>query len=268
MERSGKRIALIQARIGSSRLPGKVLYPLVNDVPSLWLMVERVKRANIDEIVIATSTSQRDDVIVDYEHLPPGCSYFRGSEDDVFNRCYNAADEFVEDIYNDIIVNLTGDCPLCDPYIINEVIATFDNLDGAEYVSNINPPTFPDGLDVEVCSFSAYHRMYHAPLTDLDREHVTLYIRKHMDDFKTANVRCHENLSQMGWALDQQEDYEFIRAVYENLYPVNPHFGMEDILRLMKEKPEIAKINAHLRRNVWFDEVLEKGETNKRILEL
>jgi len=231
MERQRKRITLIQARMGSSRLPGKVLYPLVDGIPSLQLMIERIKRANTGEVIIATSISKGDDALVDFA-LKQRCSFFRGSEDDVFDRCYEAAyAQGLED--DDIVITYTADCPLCDPYVSQKVIDTFENLEGAEYVANINPPTFPDGLDVEVLSFGAFKRMHESGLTDLDREHVTLYIRKHMDEFKTANISYHENLSQVGWALDQQEDYEFIKAVYGNLYRDNPCFGMEDILRLM-----------------------------------
>jgi spore coat polysaccharide biosynthesis protein SpsF len=264
MERPRKRITLIQARMGSSRLPGKVLYPLIDGIPSLQLMIERIKRANTGEVIIATSISKADDSLVDFA-LELDCGFFRGSEDDVFDRCYKAACyQGLGD--DDMVITYTADCPLCDPYVSQKVIDTFENLENAEYVTNVNPPTFPDGLDIEVLSFAALKRLHESPLTDLDREHVTLYIRKNTDEFKTANVLCHENLSQVGWALDQPADYEFIKAVYGNLYRDNPCFGMEDILRLIQEKPEIGKINAHLRRNVWFDEVLKAGETHKNLL--
>lgn len=258
--RTKQVFAIIQARIGSTRLPSKMLLPIVDNKGSLELMLERVRRSKLlQKIVVATTTSPSDDRIVDlcktldYE-------YFRGSEVDVLDRYYKTALVFGSP---EVIVRLTGDCPLHDPIIIDKVISRFLDSD-VDYVSNVDPPTFPDGLDTEVFLFSVLEKVWKEARLKSDREHVTQYIRKHTDMFKMINVECEKDLSDHRWTLDEKEDYEFIGSIYKNLYKKSPAFGMEEILEFLTEHPELETINRHISRN----EGCQKSLKEDKILDL
>jgi len=249
-----KVLAVVQARTGSSRLPGKVLLPIFDNKCALELMLERVCRAKtVDKIAVATTPSTIDDRICELcEQLGYEC--FRGSEDDVLDRYYKAVLALGP---AEVIVRLTGDCPLHDPAIIDKVVMYF--LDSnVDYVNNANPPTYPDGLDVEVFSFATLKRAWQEARLKSEREHVTSYIYKHPDVFKIADVKCERDLSDKRWTLDEQQDYEFIKLMYKNLYKKSPGFGMEEILGFLAKHPEFEQINKHLSRNEGYQKSLEE----------
>lgn len=262
--KAGRVLAIIQARFGSTRLPGKMLLPVIDNKGALELMLERVRRAiQLQKVVVATTTSPEDDRLADLcKRL--GCECFRGDEEDVLDRYYKAAVAFGSP---EVIVRLTGDCPLHDPVIIDKLVNRF--LDSqADYVSNIDPPTFPDGLDTEVFSFSALEKAWKEACLKSEREHVTSYIRNHMDKFKAVNIKCEKDLSAHRWTLDEKEDYEFISRIYENLYKKKPAFGMEDVLELLAKHPELEEINKRFTRNEGYQKSLQEDEivnlSNKR----
>jgi len=248
-----KIIAIVRARVNSSRLQKKMLLPIIDNRTSLELMLDRVSRIKkIDKIIVATTVNKDDDAIVDL------CNrfrydYFRGSENDVLDRCYKSVLNYLP---VDAIVILTGDCVLFDPKIADYIIDYFLNND-YDYVSNNNiPTTYPDGLDVEICSFEALKNMWKNATTKAEKEHMTFYIQKNKDKFKTFNFQYKEDLSAKGWCLDTKEDLEFIKLVYRELYYKYRNFGMDEILKLIEEKPEIEKINSDLRHNVWRDNAI------------
>lgn len=254
--KTDKVLAIIQARMNSTRLPGKMLLPIINGKGALELMLERVSQAKmLGKVVVATTKSTSDDPL---EELCKsiGYKFFRGSEDDVLDRYYQTALTFGS---ADVIVRLTGDCPLHDPVIIDDVVKCF--LDsGVDYVSNTNPPTYPDGLDVGVFSFSVLEEAWQQARLKSEREHVTPYIRNHPEEFKILNVEYVEDLSGKRWTLDNREDYEFIKHIYNNLYKEKHIFGMEEILDFLKKRPEIEQINEHISRNEGYQKSLEEDE--------
>jgi len=263
--RTGKVLAIIQARMGSTRLPGKMLLPIVDNKGALELMLERVCRSvQLQEIVVATTTSPSDDKLVDLcKHLD--YKYFRGDENDVLERYYQAALAFGP---AEVIVRLTGDCPLHDPDVIDLVVGEY--LKGnCDYVSNTQKYTFPDGLDVEVFSFSVLERVRREASLKSEREHVTSYIWKHPDIFKTINVEYKKDLFGKRWTLDEKEDYEFIKHIYKNLYKKKPAFGMEEVLELLAKHPELEEINKHIFRNEGYrkslkeDKILDSDDRKK-----
>jgi len=244
--------AIIQARMGSSRLPGKVMAEIAGK-PMLQRVVERVTRAErLDGIVVATSVNSADDPV---EQLckKVGTNCVRGSEQDVLDRYYQAA---LQHRVN-CIVRLTADCPLADPHVIDRVIGAY--IPGErDYVSNIDPPTFPDGLDTEVFSFSALERAWRDAKLPSQREHVTLYIRNHPELFRLANVVNEIDLSAMRWVVDEARDLEFVREVYRRLG--SNIFSTEDVLKLLYEEPYLQKINGSIMRNEGLLKSLAQDE--------
>ena len=235
---------IIQARTGSARLPEKVL-KMVEEKTFLEHMIERVRHAKqLDEIIIATTQKREDDAIAFLaENL--GIKVFRGSEKDVLERYYKAALESS----SDHIVRLTGDCPLLDPEVVNRVVDFYlKSLDHYDYVSNVNPRTYPHGMDVEVFSFGALAKSYKESKDLTEREHVTPYIRNNPGIFRIGNVVYDEDLSYLRLTLDYPEDLEVITNVFRELYPKNNFFGLEDILTLHRQKPDIFLANSRFRR--------------------
>lgn len=227
--------AVIQARMGSSRLPGKTLIPIYQGKPVLQLMLERVGRSNyIDSIVIATSREAQDDAL---EHFcdKHGYACFRGSENDVLDRFYHAA---LHVGTPDVIVRLTGDCPLHDPGVLDKTVEFFleENLD---FGSNVDPPTFPDGLDTEVFTFDALKTAWQQAVNQDEREHVTVYIKRHLELFRQKGYVNSQDLSYHVWTIDDEKDLNFIRAIYANLYEENPDFRINDIIGFLEEHPEL-----------------------------
>lgn len=245
-------LAVLQARVSSSRLPRKVLEPILRR-PMLEWQIERIRRArNIDELVLATSNDGSDD---DLEAVSrsAGVKLYRGSLDDVLDRVYRAAVERSPAH----VVRLTGDCPLTDPAVIDLVIDA--HLEGGgDYTSNALNPTFPDGLDVEVIRFPALEEAWRNAALRSEREHVTPYLYKHPERFRIRSVTSPVDRSAMRWTVDEPADFLFVRTVFEALAPSNPRFGTEDILQLLADRPELERINAGRQRNEGYARSLQQ----------
>ncbi len=237
-----KTVAIVQARMNSTRLPGKIMRPVLGK-PLLELLVERVERAKgVEGVVIATTTDADDDEVESLtQRLGVGC--FRGSEHDVLERVLQAAHAF--DV--DLIVEITGDCPLIDFQVIDKLLEVY-HANNYDYVANVLKRTYPRGLDTQVFATSVLDEV--ARLTDdpVDHEHVSLYIYEHPERFKLHNVES--GLPEEYWDLrltvDTADDFELIRRIYEELYPSNPAFTMEDIVELFQRQPELREINQHI----------------------
>ena len=256
-------VALIQARMGSSRFPGKVLEDLAGR-PMLWRVAERVRRArSVDKVVIATTDHEIDDPIAEFCERE-GISCFRGSEQDVLDRFYRAA----KATGADIVVRITADCPLIDPAVIDKVVARFAGGD-CDYVCNVLRYTYPDGLDTEVFSFAALERAWQEARKPSEREHVTPYLRT--DKFRIANVESENPVSpdQFRWTVDHPADLEFVRNVY-GAFSTSAEFGFQEIFDLLKERPDLATIQAETITNEGYYKSLyqqaEAGAAAKRPL--
>lgn len=243
-------LAILQARVSSSRLPLKVLKEIMGK-PMLELQVERVRCSKrIDRMVIATSIDKSDDPIEQLCcRLGVGC--FRGSLSDVLDRYYRAALEFK----GDTIARITGDCPLFDPIVADAIIES--HLDtGSDYTSNTIEPTFPDGLDVEVMKFESLEKAWREAKKKSEREHVTYYIYTHPELFKLNSFQGEVDRSAYRWTVDEPEDFDMIQRVYESLYPRKPKFSSEDVIALLEECPDLLSINAKFRRNEGLEKSL------------
>jgi len=240
--RKPRVVAILQARMGSTRLPGKVLNKVL-DRPLLLYEIERLRRSHlIDEIVVATTTSQLDKQIVRFceeSHFPVFC----GSEEDVLDRYYRAAKAFKADV----VIRVTGDCPIIDPEVVDQVIAFYlEASPPFDYVSNTLQRTYPRGLDIEVFSFKGLERAAHETKLPYEREHVTPYFYQHPELFRLGNVACETDESRHRWTVDTAEDFELISRLLGELYPNNPEFRMADVLQVLKDHPDWVKINAHI----------------------
>lgn len=242
-----RTLAVLQARTSSRRLPGKVLKPILGQ-PMILRQIERIEHAeSLDRLVVATSEDPSDDELA-AACAQAGKAVFRGALDDVLDRFYRAA----EPQDPDLVVRLTGDCPLADWNVIDLVVQDCI-AKGVDYASNTLTPTWPDGLDVEVMRFSALRSAWQEASTSSDREHVTPYINRHPDLFTLANVaRKGEDLAGLRWTVDEPEDLEFVTRVYDALYADQPAFASEEILDLLRRRPELNEINAGIRRNEGF----------------
>lgn len=235
-------VATIEARMTSTRLPGKVLKPCL-DRPMLELMVERLSRVpSLDGIVVATTTNATDDPIEDLAgRLGIGC--FRGSEDDVMARVLGAAHAHAIDV----IVETTGDCPLIDPAIVESCIAVY-RASGVDYLSNVLERTFPIGMDTQVFATSVLADAFARTNDPLDHEHVSLFIYRHPELYSLKNVAAPAGLTDPGLrlTLDTADDYRLIVTLFERLYPANPSFTLADMLALLKDEPALRAINSHV----------------------
>lgn len=236
-------VAVLQARASSSRLPGKVLKPILGK-PMLQHQIERILRARMPErLVLATSENPEDDAVARIGE-DSGIAVYRGSLTDVLDRFYQAARPFAPTH----VVRLTGDCPLADPSVI-DAVTRLAVEGGYDYASNTIPPTFPDGLDVEVATFAALERAWREADTKSDREHVLPFLHRQPARFRLGNHENAQDLSALRWTVDEPADFAFVEAVYQALYPRNPAFTTEDILKLVSERPELAALNSGFERN-------------------
>lgn len=231
-------VAIIQARIGSTRLPGKVLR-LLNDKTVLAHVITRCAAVpSVDEVIVATSTEQADQVIYD-EAVAQGVKCYRGSETDVLSRYYEAADAACADV----IIRVTSDCPLLDPMIVEQLIQYF-RYKQCDY-ARIGLDVFPRGLDAEVFTMGALEVAHRNATSDFDREHVTTYIQIHQDQFKFEVYRAGEHGSQYRLTLDTIEDWQLIEHIYKQLYR-GEIFLWSAVRKLMEDHPSLALINAHI----------------------
>jgi len=233
-------LCIIQARMSSTRLPGKILKE-AGGMSLLEYEIRRVSRAKmIDKIVIATTEKTEDDKVVALcEKLDIDC--FRGSEDDVLDRYYQCALKYPD--YG-TIMRITGDCPLIDPHLIDGVITFFGN-GGYDYVSNANPPTFPDGMDTEIFTRESLKTAWREARLLSEREHVTLYIVK-SGKFKSGNVKAEQNYSKYRLTVDNPEDFKVIAFLIKN---APQDAGFEEYIKLLEANPEIMAKNMHISRN-------------------
>lgn len=239
-----KIVAIIQARVGSTRLPNKVMRE-IGGVPMIELLLARLSRAEeIEQIVVASPADKKNDPLATHvEKLGYVC--VRGSEDDVLQRYVDAAHE----VDASVIVRITGDCPLIDPGVVDNVIRDFKAA-GVDYASNISPPTFPDGLDTEVFSLEALEFAASKSTEPLDREHVTRYLRQ-SNFLKFSNVTNTEDLSGLRWTVDELADFDVITNVFAHFAP-DIHFSWQQVLQLQQNRPELFLKNEKIIRNEGF----------------
>jgi len=233
-------VIIVQARMGSTRLPGKVLEQVL-DKPLLFYLIERLRRCRTaDALVVATTTNPLDQQIVDFCKKNK-VSYYRGSEEDVLDRYWHAAQEQGADI----IVRICSDCPLTDPAIVDQVVALYSDQHPAyDYVSNTLTRSYPRGMDVEVFSFESLEAALQYTSLKSEREHVTPYIYRHPDRFKLGSITRQPDSSRYRLTVDTPEDLTLITKLIEAHYPKNPHFGLAELLASLEENPQWAEINA------------------------
>jgi spore coat polysaccharide biosynthesis protein SpsF len=251
-------VAIIQARMGSSRLPGKILLP-IQGRPVIGHIHDRLNRVgSIDEVVIATSNEIQDDQVAHYcenENL----SCFRGNEIDVLDRFYHAAINFEAQI----VIRVTGDCPLLDPLTINKLIdmyrlGNFDHCGvaaGAGVANDTSIQRYPDGLDAEIFGIEILREAWVNSTSKQHREHVTPFIWQQEERYSLGKLECESgDFSAYRWTLDNAEDFQLIKKIYDELYPRNPFFGMQDVLLLLKAHPEWSNENKHLIGSEGYEE--------------
>lgn len=240
-----KTVAIIQARMGSTRLPGKVMRTLCGKT-ILGHVLARVKAAKrLDTIVVATTAAEADRDIVE-ECRRWGVLSFRGSEEDVLARYHGAAMAS----HAETIVRITSDCPLYDPTLLDDMLIAFAAArrqnPPVDYLSNTQRRTYPRGLDTEIFTFAALDRAWHETAQPHEREHVTPYFYQHPERFRLQSYEAAEDHSGLRWTLDTPEDWEFVTAVYSALGHEGNCFTTEQVLKLLKAKPELSQLNAQV----------------------
>ena len=236
-----KTVAIIQARMGSTRLPGKILQNLTG-IPMLTRVVNRVKRATtVDEVVVATTVEPADSAIEELVK-DSGWKYYRGSQDDVLDRYYHAAKQSEADV----IVRITSDCPLIDPGVLDRVVREFQNHNPEyAYVSNINPTRhFPRGLDVEVFSLANLELAWNEDTNPAQREHVTPYFYRNPDRFRIFCVTADADHSAHRWTVDTPEDLALIQRIYDHFG--HDHFDWKEVLSLCEAHPDWSELNREI----------------------
>jgi len=242
-------VAIIQARMNSSRLPGKVLLPLMGK-PVLEHVVLRLKHAaTLNNIVIATSTEVADNAIALWTQTN-NVDYYRGSLNDVLDRYYQAACLYKADA----IVRITSDCPVIDPYIVDEVVVGFEE---GEFDAYSLSGEFPDGLDCQVFSFEAIEKAWKEATLPSEREHVGPYIEKHPELFNLGSLQKFYNLGHLRFTIDEGSDYELLQQIYNELFDSDYLFVTDDILKLLDRRPELLDINSQIKRNEGYLKSLE-----------
>jgi spore coat polysaccharide biosynthesis protein SpsF len=248
-------LIVVQARLGSTRYPGKVLLDLAG-APLIVRMIERIRRIETPaKILVATTTESQDDRLA-HVCRAAGIEVFRGHPTDLLDRHYQAALEYGAKI----VAKVPSDCPLIDPPIIDQVFKRFTQA-ACDYASDLHPASYPDGNDVEVMRFEALKMAWQETSLPLEREHTTPFIWERPERFRLANVVWEpgpdgalprDYSMSHRWTIDYPEDYVFIRRVYQELYPLNPAFGLYDILDLLERKPEIHALNAKYAGVNWY----------------
>jgi len=244
-----KIAAIIQARVGSTRFPGKVFADL-SGKPFIWHIINRLKfSGKIDEIILATTLNPLDDELENWANFE-GVKCFRGSENNVLERFYFASKKFEVDI----IVRITADDPFKDPLIIDTVINILLN-NNLDFACNNYPPSFPEGLDTEVFTFKSLEKAYSESDDDFEKEHVTQYFYRHPEFFIQNNYSNNENLSHFRWTVDTIEDYNFVKVIYSNLYESGKIFLMNDILEYINKNPVVLSLNSEVERSTMYKEI-------------
>ena len=236
-------IAIIQARMGSTRLPGKVLLPLGDKTVLEHVITRTAQSKLLDEVFVATTIEKKDLKILNFVSSL-GFRVFAGSVHDVLDRYFQLA-KLIKPKH---IVRITADCPMIDPDVIDKIIST--HLESDVDYTGINT-TFPDGLDVEIFTFEALKDAWKNAKLSSEREHVTPYIVKN-DKFKKEVVSFKKDLSHYRWTIDNPEDYEFLKVVFENVYKKKKDFRTKDVLEFLEKNPDVMKINSHIVRNEGY----------------
>lgn len=236
--------AIIQARMGSTRLPGKVLLPLF-DKTVLGHVISRLQQSlRLDDIVVATTTLAQDDEVA-AEAKNYAVRVYRGSENDVLDR-FLAASRLTR---CDWIVRITADCPLVDSCIVDAMLTELDaNAEQIDYLSNTLVRTFPRGLDVEILAASVLRQVSERTQNATDREHVTPYVYRHPELYRLRSFENQTDYSHYRWTLDTPADWQLIQAIYGALYPINPRFSWQEALQLLARRPDLAAINGAIQQ--------------------
>ncbi|MBT2131515.1 cytidylyltransferase domain-containing protein [Aliiroseovarius lamellibrachiae] len=236
------KVAIIQARTGSTRLPGKVLKTLGTE-SIISQLYQRIKQCRLlDDVVIAMPEGAEDDALA--QHVANFCpSTARGSEKDVLDRYMTAADQFGAQT----IVRITSDCPFFDPDILDQMLAAFDH-DGPDYMSNTIDPHLPRGLDAEVFTIDALRRAHNSATAPHEREHVTPYIYQHPELFSVKGFRIDGNWADLRWTLDTEKDWSLIQRMYDLLEVSYQEARLPDFLAVIKAHPELREINASVKQ--------------------
>ena len=239
-------VATIEARMNSSRLPGKVLLK-AKDKSMLEILVERLKQVkSIDDIIVATTINPKDNEIA-YLCENIGLKFYRGSEIDVMGRVIGAA----KSVKGDLIVEITADCPLIDPNIIEQIINIY-NANSVDYVGNAKVRSYPDGMDAQVFSLKTLESSYRMTSNKDDREHVTLHIRNNPKIFSQINVVASPDIyyPELGLTLDEWDDYLLIKKIIENFYDENKFLKYSDIIKFLNNNPYLYFLNKHVKRKL------------------
>ena len=248
-DRKEKIVAIIEARMTSSRLPGKVLLPIAG-IPALEMMIERLKQSKLlDEICVATTINKTDDPIVALaERL--GVFFFRGSESDVLGRVLGAAVH----VKADIIVEMTGDCPFADPVLVDRGIEEFFAHD-VDYAANVLESTFANGFDVQVFPTKILDEVAHLTKDPVDRTHVSYYIYMHPEKYRLHNWEADPEsyVPEFRMTLDEDVDYRALKYVAEALLPLYPNFTARDVTQYLRTHPEVVAINSSVRQKEAYE---------------
>ena len=234
-----KIVAIIQARMGSTRLPQKAMRKILGKTLVEWARYRLQFCKNVDQIVLSTADTKDNDILV--EHAKNiGLEYYRGSEKDLVSRLSETARKFSANA----IVRITGDCPLVDPAIVDNLIKEYlKDWENTDYVCNVLPPTYPDGMDVEIISIKALEKLDRDIKDNLYREWITTTLMENPDKYKTLNIPYKKNISSLRLTVDYPEDFELTEKILRKLHKEGEVFFLEDVLELFKKEPELIKIN-------------------------
>ena len=248
-----RTLAVLQARMSSSRLPGKVMME-INQYPMIYWQIGRILKAKtVDNLIVAISVDPSDDVLANFlEGLP--VTVYRGSLDNVFSRFFEVASKFEYDA----LIRLTGDCPLVMPELIDKMVKEF-YLKDVDYLSNTIEPTFPDGLDIEIIKRGTLERLETYALGPKELEHVTYGIYTRPEEFKIINFRSEINQSGARWTVDYQEDLDFVRVIFNQFYGRESKFTLEEVGRFLDENPQLQSLNQGYFRNEQLHSHRDKG---------
>lgn len=239
--------AIVQARTGSIRFPDKI-FSLLAGKPLIFHVFNRLKNSKIlDEIILATTVNSKDDKLIEWA-VNNGIKYYRGSENDVLGRFYEAAKFYKLDI----ILRITADDPFKDSGLIDLALQTFLNSN-YNLISNNNPPTFPEGIDIEIFDFETLKYTHFHSVDPFEREHVTQFMYRNPEKIRFKNIQNSYNNSHLRWTIDTHVDYQMATKIYDALYRDNQLFSYQDILIFLEKFPEISLINSNEKRSAMFN---------------
>ena len=252
-------LAVLQARTSSTRLPGKVLKPILGQ-PMLARHIERLRRSRrISTLVVATSSEPSDDALAAL-CSEIGVACHRGSLNDVLDRFHGATAPYRPEH----VIRLTGDCPLAAPEVIDACVE-YHFAGDYDYTTNAFQPTFPDGLDVEIFRFRCLEEAWREATLTSEREHVTPFIHQRPERYRIGHYKQANDLSWLRWTVDEPADFAMVDTVYRALYPGNPAFTTDDILAYLSAHPEVARINSAIPRNEGYLQSLVKDRQNSKL---